>query len=279
MNYRMQRLMWRILGYVVLVIILIVVIFPIYWIFLTAVKPATLTYSPQPSLWTNEPTLDNVRDLVDRFPFFRWMLNSLRVALTSTLVAVGVGTLAAYSLSRLRYPGRQILSGVFFTVYLVPASLLFVPLFVLMNEYRLLDNLWGLSWTYMTFTIPFCTWILKAYFASIPRELEDAAMVDGASRLTALIRIILPVASPGIASASIFAFTLSWNEFLFAFIFIRDNEKLTLGPGLTNLLFGDIFLWGQMMAAAVMMSLPVIILYFVAQRFVVSGLTAGSVKG
>ena len=279
MTHRMQQRLWRYLGYFVLVIILIIVLFPIYWIFLTAVKPETLTYSPKPALWTNEPTLDNVRDLFARFPFLRWMLNSVRVAVTSTVVAVGVGTLAAYSLSRLRYPGRQVLSGLFFTVYLVPASLLFVPLFVLMNEYQLLDNLWGLSWTYMTFTIPFCTWMLKAYFSSIPRELEDAALVDGASRLTALVRIILPVASPGIASASIFAFTLSWNEFLFAFIFIRDNDKLTLGPGLTNLLFGDIFLWGQMMSAAVLMSLPVIILYFVAQRYVVSGLTAGSVKG
>lgn len=279
MTYKMQQRAWRILGYVVLGIILISISFPIYWIFLTAFKPPTLTYSPRPALWITEPTLQNFEDLFARFPFLTWMLNSLQVALTSTIVAVLVGTLSAYSLARLKYPGRQVLSGIFFLVYLVPASLLFIPLFVLLSDYGLLDNLWGLSWTYMTFTIPFCTWIMKAYFSSIPMDLEEAALVDGATRIGALFRIVLPLAAPGIASAAIFALTLSWNEFLFAFVFVRDNSKMTLGPGLSNLLFGDIFLWGQMMAAAMLMSLPVLILYFVAQRYVVSGLTAGAVKG
>ncbi|MCB0090828.1 MAG: carbohydrate ABC transporter permease, partial [Caldilineaceae bacterium] len=149
----------------------------------------------------------------------------------------------------------------------------------ILSNYRLLDNLWGLAWTYLTFTIPFCTWILKAYFAGIPIDLEEAAMVDGATRFQALLRILLPLAAPGIAAAAIFAFTLSWNEFLYAFIFLQDERKFTLSPGLTTLVYGDVFLWGQIMAGAVLMSIPVLFLYFFAQRFVVTGLTAGAVKG
>jgi len=201
------------------------------------------------------------------------------VSALNTIVAVVVGSLAAYSLSRLRYPGRQYLSGLFFFVYLIPASLLFVPLFVILNDFGLLNSLWGLTWVYLTFTVPFCTWILKAYFANIPADLEEAALVDGATRLRALYHVLLPMAAPGIAAAAIFAFTLSWNEFLYAYTFIRDVDKLTLAPGLTNMLFGDVFQWGQIMSAAVLMSLPTLVLYFVAQRYVVAGLTAGAVKG
>lgn len=279
MSYRLQQRLLRMAGFIVLGIILVFIAFPIYWIFLTAIKPATLVYTPRPALWTSEPTLQAMRDLFAKNPFETWMWNSLRVTVLNTVVAVAVGTLAAYSLSRLRYPGRELLSGLFFFVYLIPASLLFLPLYVLLSDLDLLDNLGGLAWTYLTFTVPFCTWILKAYFANIPVDLEEAALVDGATRVGALVRILLPLAAPGIAASAIFAFTLSWNEFLYAFIFIRDTNKLTLSPGLANLVFGDVFLWGQIMAGAVLMSIPVVVLYFVAQRFVVTGLTAGAVKG
>jgi multiple sugar transport system permease protein len=133
--------------------------------------------------------------------------------------------------------------------------------------------------SYLIFTVPFCTWMLRAYLASIPRELEEAGLVDGATRIQAIIFIILPLAAPGVAAATIFAFTLSWNEYLYAFILMNDSTKMTLSPGMTKLVFGDIFLWGMIMSGATLMSLPVVVLYFVAQRFVVSGLTAGSVKG
>ena len=132
---------------------------------------------------------------------------------------------------------------------------------------------------FLIFTVPFCTWMLRAYLTSIPPELEEAALVDGANRVQAMMLIILPLAAPGVAAATIFAFTLSWNEYLYAFILMTDSTKMTLSPGMTKLVFGDIFLWGMIMSGATMMSLPVVILYFVAQRFVVSGLTAGSVKG
>ncbi|MCB0082489.1 MAG: carbohydrate ABC transporter permease [Caldilineaceae bacterium] len=279
MSYRQQRQLWHIGGYLFLAVVLIIIAFPIYWIILTAIKPASLTYTPKPALWTNEPTLESITKLFSNNPFHLWMFNSLWVTIVNCTIAVAVGTMASYSLSRLRYPGRQFLSGLFFFVYLVPASLLFIPLYVILSNYRLLDNLWGLAWTYLTFTIPFCTWILKAYFAGIPIDLEEAAMVDGATRFQALLRILLPLAAPGIAAAAIFAFTLSWNEFLYAFIFLQDERKFTLSPGLTTLVYGDVFLWGQIMAGAVLMSIPVLFLYFFAQRFVVTGLTAGAVKG
>ena len=279
MSYRLKVNWLRVAGFLLLGLVLLAIAFPAYWIVLTAIKPPTLIYSPQPALWTSQPSLEAVRDLFARFPFLTWMRNSLWVSALNTIVAVVVGSLAAYSLSRLRYPGRQYLSGLFFFVYLIPASLLFVPLFVILNDFGLLNSLWGLTWVYLTFTVPFCTWILKAYFANIPADLEEAALVDGATRLQALYHVLLPMAAPGIAAAAIFAFTLSWNEFLYAYTFIRDIDKLTLAPGLTNMLFGDVFQWGQIMSAAVLMSLPTLVLYFVAQRYVVAGLTAGAVKG
>jgi ABC-type glycerol-3-phosphate transport system permease component len=148
-----------------------------------------------------------------------------------------------------------------------------------MSDLKLLDNFFGLIAVYLTFTIPFCIWLLKAYFLNIPMELEDAAMVDGATRFQSMVRVVLPLATPGIAAAAVYAFTLSWNEYLYAFILLSDSEKFTLAPGLTKLIFGDVFLWGMIMAGGVLMSIPVLLLYFFAQRYIVAGLAAGAVKG
>ncbi len=274
-----ERIAKRFLRGVVLAFTGVVILFPLYWMLVTAFDPPTLSYNAQISLVPTKLTLSAFRQLLDEYPFLLWMRNTLFVGLASTLSAVVIGTLAAYSLSRLRYPGRGILSGVFFLAYLFPATLLIVPVFVILSSLELTDNYFGLVMSYMIFTVPFCTWMLKAYLASIPRELEEAALVDGATRIQAMIKIILPLAAPGVAAATIFAFTLSWNEYLYAFILMNDSSKMTLSPGMTRLVFGDIFLWGMIMAGATMMSLPVLVLYFVAQRFVVSGLTAGSVKG
>ena len=274
-----ERLVKRVLRGLVLAFVAIVILFPIYWMLVTAFDPPTLGYNQQISLLPKRLTFAAFQQLLREYPFTTWMWNTLFVGLASTLTAVAIGTLAAYSLSRLRYPGRSVLSGVFFLAYLFPATLLVVPVFVILSSLELTDTYFGLVMSYMIFTVPFCTWMLKAYLASIPRELEEAALVDGATRIQAMVRIILPLAAPGVAAATIFAFTLSWNEYLYAFILMTDSEKMTLSPGMTKLVFGDIFLWGMIMAGATMMSLPVLVLYFVAQRFVVSGLTAGSVKG
>ncbi len=278
-SLRRERVVKRVLTGSVLAVALLLILFPLYWMLLTAFDPPTLGYNAQISLLPKQLTLAAFVQLLTEYDFAIWMRNSLVVGLASTLLAVVIGTMAAYSLSRLRYHGRGWLSGLFFLVYLFPSTLLFVPVFVLMSDLGLKESHFGLVAVYLTFTIPFCTWMLKAYLTGIPIELEEAALVDGATRVQAMVRIVLPLAAPGVAAATIFAFTLSWNEYLYAFMLLSGSEQMTLSPGMTKLVFGDIFLWGMIMAGATMMSLPILVLYFVAQRFVVSGLTAGSVKG
>jgi multiple sugar transport system permease protein len=278
-SLRQELVMKRVLQWSVLGTALVIVVFPLYWMLLTAFDPPSLSYSSQISLLPKRLTFSAMAQLLREYDFLLWMWNSATVAIISTLLAVVVGTLAAYSLARLRYPGRGFLAGTFFLAYIFPATLLVVPVFVILSVLGLTDDYIGLVMSYLIFTVPFCTWMLRAYLTSIPPELEEAALVDGANRIQAMILIILPLAAPGVAAATIFAFTLSWNEYLYAFILMTDSTKMTLSPGMTKLVFGDIFLWGMIMSGATLMSLPVVILYFVAQRFVVSGLTAGSVKG
>ena len=278
-SLRTELLMKRALQWGVIGTTLVIVIVPMYWMLLTAFDPPTLSYSSQISLLPKRLTLSAMSQLLREYDFLRWMWNSAVVATLSTVLAVVVGTLAAYSLARLRYPGRGFLAGMFFVAYIFPATLLVVPVFVILSVLGLTDDYIGLVMSYLIFTVPFCTWMLRAYLTGIPPELEEAALVDGATRVQAMIRIILPLAAPGVAAATIFAFTISWNEYLYAFILMTDSTKMTLSPGMTKLVFGDIFLWGMIMSGATLMSLPVVVLYFVAQRFVVSGLTAGSVKG
>jgi multiple sugar transport system permease protein len=278
-SLRHELIVKRTLQWIVLGTALVVVVFPLYWMLLTAFDPPTLSYSAKISLLPKQFTLSAMSQLLREYDFLKWMWNSAVVASISTLLAVVVGTLAAYSLARLRYPGRGFLAGTFFLAYIFPATLLVVPVFVILSVLGLTDDYIGLVMSYLIFTVPFCTWMLRAYLTSIPPELEEAALVDGANRIQAMMLIILPLAAPGVAAATIFAFTLSWNEYLYAFILMTDSTKMTLSPGMTKLVFGDIFLWGMIMSGATLMSLPVVLLYFVAQRFVVSGLTAGSVKG
>src|SRR5688572_18850908 len=278
-SLRHELLIKRILQWSVLGTALVVVVFPLYWMLLTAFDPPSLSYSANISLVPKRLTLAAMSQLLREYDFLRWMWNSAFVATVSTLLAVIVGTLAAYSLARLRYPGRGFLAGTFFLAYIFPATLLVVPVFVILSVLGLTDDYIGLVMSYLIFTVPFCTWMLRAYLTSIPPELEEAALVDGATRIQAMLLIILPLAAPGVAAATIFAFTLSWNEYLYAFMLMTDSTKMSLSPGMTKLVFGDIFLWGMIMSGATLMSLPVVLLYFVAQRFVVSGLTAGSVKG
>jgi ABC-type glycerol-3-phosphate transport system permease component len=187
--------------------------------------------------------------------------------------------LAAYSVSRLRYPGRGMLSSAVFFAYLFPSTLLFIPMFIVLNSLHLLNWLPALVAVYLTFSIPFSTWLLKAYFLSIPRELEDAAQVDGATRLQSMALVVLPLAAPGVAVAAIYSFSLAWNEYLYAFTLLSDQENFTLSIGLTKLIFGDVFLWGMIMAGGVLMSAPVLVLYFVAQRYLVRGMSMGAIKG
>lgn len=278
-GYRMQN---RIVHWLVLLgiaVVLVVVLFPIYWMLLTGIKPKSEIYLPIPTLWTANPTLDNIRSLFDRTPFPAQMRNSLFVSTVTTSISIVVSSLAGYSLSRLHYPGRDFFSSAIFFIYLIPGMMTLIPLYVFLSRLGLLNTLYSLILAYLAGSIPFAIWTLKGYFTTIPTEMEDAALVDGCTRLQALYKVILPLAAPGIVACAIFAFTLSWNEYLLAMLFINSREMWTLPVGLAGLVYGDVFLWGEIMIGAFLMSLPVLVLYVVAQRFVVAGLTAGAVKG
>ncbi len=277
--HRAQRLLVRGFGVALLAFVLINALFPVYFMTITALHPPTLSFSRTPTLFSTDLSLKAFTDLFDKYPYLTWMVNTAIVSVSSTVLSVSIATLAAYSLSRLRYPGRGWLSSAAFFVYLFPSTLLFIPIFIVLNSLHLLNELPALVAVYLTFSIPFSIWLLKAYFLSIPRELEDAAQVDGATRWQSMTRVVLPLATPGVAVACIYSFTLAWNEYLYAFTLLSDQDRFTLAPGLTKLIFGDVYLWGMIMAGGVLMSAPLLILYFAAQRYIVAGLSAGAVKG
>ncbi len=276
---RMQHLGLRTFGWLLLAVVLVIALFPPYFMTITAFHPPSLSFSRTPTLFSTDLSLRAFTDLFSKYPYLTWMTNTAVVSVASTIFSVTVATLAAYSLSRLRYPGRNTLSSAVFFVYLFPSTLLFIPMFIVLNSLHMLDWLPALVAVYLTFSVPFSIWLLKAYFLTIPRELEDAALVDGATRWQSLVFIVMPLAMPGIAVACIYSFTLAWNEYLYAFTLLSDQSRFTLATGLTKLIFGDVFLWGMIMAGGVLMSAPLLILYFVAQRYIVAGLSAGAVKG
>jgi multiple sugar transport system permease protein len=267
--------------YIPVLLFLFITLFPFYWMFITSFKsPSELLDFSQSPLFVIKPTLEHYRHLFTQTHFARWTLNTTVVAVVSTVISLVCSILAGYSLARLRYRGADTIGWGIFVTYLVPPTLLFLPLAFLIRQLHLFNNLWSLILTYPTFMIPFSTWLLIGYFKSIPRELEESALVDGATRIQTMVRIVIPLALPGILSAGVFAFTLSWNEFLYSLIFMNDTIAKTISVGVTSeLIRGDDFFWGELMAASLLGSLPVALLHsFFVDRFV-AGLTAGAVKG
>ncbi len=259
--------------------LLIIVLFPFYWMTITSLKSEDQMRSLVSMFWPSPVVLDNFRQLLTRTDFVAWFGNSAIVAISSTLLATAIGTLGAYALARLRFLGRASMSSAVLITYLVPPSILFIPLYAQMRSLGLADSRAGLIAAYPSFTVPFVTWLLMGYFESIPVELEESAMIDGATRFGAFRRIILPLAAPGVLAAALFAFTQAWNEFLYALVFITDVKLRTLPVGLSTFITGDVYGWGYLMAGAVLTTLPVIAAYIYLQKYMVEGLTAGSVKG
>jgi multiple sugar transport system permease protein len=259
-------------------------LFPFYWMLVTSVRPDRELYRPWMAanytpFWTAHPTLVHIIDLLTETLFTRWMLNTLFIAIVSTVISLFCGVFAGYALSRLKFPFAGSLGTGIFITYLVPQTLLFIPLADIIRNFQLGDTPWALILTYPTFLIPFCTWLLMGYFKAIPRELEECARIDGATRWKAMAYIIIPIAVPGILSAGIFAFTLSWNEFIYALVFLSSAEQKTVSVGVTSeLVRGDVFYWGQLMAGALLGSIPVAFIYSFFVEHYVAGLT-GSVKG
>jgi len=273
---------WFVVDHLGLVPFLLFILFPIYFMVLTAFKTDRELYDLQAvPFWIRDGvSLGHFHHLLFKTNFARWLVNSLVVSAVAMIASVAISILAAYGLARLRFPGRQSFGIAVFITYLVPPTLLFLPLTQVVNRLGLIDSLWALVLTYPTFLIPFCTWLLLGYFKVIPREIEECALVDGCGRLGVLFRIVLPVAVPGIVCAMLFAFTLAWNEFLYALTFISASVVKTVTIGVAaEMVRGDVFHWGGIMAGAVVGALPVVLMYVFFLDYYVTGLTAGSVKG
>jgi multiple sugar transport system permease protein len=271
---RLRRLYLPLAAFVVLML------FPFYWMLITSIKPNRELYSQKiMPLLVYQPTLKHYIDLLSETNFLLWTYNTMLVAVVTTVVSLVLGTMMAYPLARMRFPGAAVVAIGVAATYLVPQPMLFIPMSDIINRLELGDTLTAVMLTYPTLLIPFCAWLLMGYFKSVPRELEEAARIDGASRFQAMTRIVLPLCTPGLLSAGIFAFTLAQNEFLYALIFLAKSDVRTVPVGaITELIRGDVFYWGQLMAAALLGSVPVAIIYSFFVDYYVAGLTAGSVK-
>jgi multiple sugar transport system permease protein len=266
--------------YIPLGIFIFVLLFPFYWMGVTTFKPNDELYNfkAHNPFWISSPTLANVYKLFFQTDYPAWLWNTMLISVSATFLSIVASVLAAYAIVRLRFRGAQTVGLLIFLAYLVPPSILFIPLATMVYGLELYDTPWALILTYPTFLIPFCTWLLMGYFKSIPYELEECALIDGATRIQILWRITLPLAIPGLISAGIFAFTLSWNEFIYALAFISSTEEKTVPVGvLTQLVEGDVYHWGSLMAGALFGSIPVAILYSFFVEHYVSSLT-GAVK-
>jgi multiple sugar transport system permease protein len=279
---RGARLRSAAFGYANVIPFVAFALFPFYYMIITSLKKDAELYNLQsvPFLIQSGVITDHYRYLLFRTEFLTWMKNSLIISVVATSVSLVLATLAGYSLARLRFRGVASFGTAVFITYLVPPTLLFLPLSQVVVWLGLSDSIWSLIVTYPTFLVPFSTWLLMGYFRTIPREVEECALVDGATRMQTLTRIVLPMAIPGIVCVILFGFTLTWNEFTYALTFVSQTASKTAVVGVTaDLIRGDIFYWGSLMAGAVLASLPIVIIYVWFLDYYVSGLTAGAVKG
>src|SRR5688572_3000500 len=253
-------------------------LFPYFWILATSIKPSRDIYVSV-SIIPERTTFEHYRYILEDDDFRTYFKNSLFVASATTVIAMAIAVLSAYALTRLSFRGRGFMARATIVTYLIPGSLLSIPLFHIANQLRLTDKAHGLVVIYLIFSVPFSTWLTISYFNTVPSELEDAALVDGATRLRALITIFIPLALPALAVVALFTFTVAWNEFLFALLLIGDDSQKTLPVGLADFVRGDTYQWGRLMAGSLLASLPPVLIYFISQKWVVSGLAGGAVKG
>jgi multiple sugar transport system permease protein len=282
MKRKPVRSLTRLFGvYLPLAAFIFFALFPFYWMLISSFKSNPELYSLKANrLWIASPTLDQFRDLFAKTAIIQWLWNSFFVSFLTAFISMSFGIMAGYALARLKFPGAQAFGLATFITYLVPTTLIFIPLARVVQSLGLSDSIWALVVTYPTFLIPFCTWMLIAYFKSIPKDMEECAMIDGCSRIGAMIRIVLPMAIPGVIFSAMFSFTLSWNEFVYALTFISNTTHKTMSVAVpTELIRGDAYFWGELMAASLLGSVPVALLYSFFMDYFVSGLTAGALKG
>ena len=279
LSMTMQRRAVKGVGNIWLLLMLLWTAIPFYWMVATSLKHEREIYGFDATLIPQQPTLANYVTILYDTPYLLFLRNSIIVAVGSTILSMIIACLGSYAIARLNFPGRAFLArGLVFT-YLVPTSLLFIPMFAMMSALRLTDSLHGLTIAYLGFDVPFCTWLLMGYFRSIPVELEEAGLVDGCNRVGVLLRIVLPLALPALVVVTFFSFTHAWNEFLYAHVFTSSDRVRTITTGLANFMTEDVFFWGPLMASTVISALPPVLMFLVLQRWVVQGLTLGGVKG
>lgn len=274
---RASQRRWRVAGYVILAIMVLWTLLPLYWMALTPLKSNKEIYDTG-RLFPSRIYLGHYQKLFTG-PFMIWVRNSFIVAASTVILATAISTLAAYAITRLHFTGRGAVSRSLIFVYLVPGTLLFIPLFTIVAALHLVDTLYSLMLVYLTFNVPFCTWLLVGYFKTLPEDIEHAALIDGCNRVQVLTRVMIPMSVPAIAVVALFAFVRSWNEFFYALIFTTSVETRTAMVGLNSMFGDDVFFWGQMMGGAVLTTIPTVIIYIAAQRWIVGGLTMGSMKG
>jgi ABC-type glycerol-3-phosphate transport system permease component len=261
-------------------VLVVLIAFPLLWMLGTSLKPQSELFQRPPHLLPRAPTLENYRQLLFETPFPTYFRNSVIVATATTVIVIVVATLGAYSLARFRFAGRRLLAQAILFTYLLPAVVLVLPLYLLLARLGLVDTLFGLTVTYITFALPFALWLLRSFMVAIPVDLDSAALMDGASRMGAFFDVILPQAIPGIISTALFTFIAAWNEYLYALILMSHDENKTLPPGVVTMLTSTFNVeWALLMAASVMMSLPVIVAFAFLQRHLTRGFGAGAVKG
>ena len=275
---RIPNQAFRVLSVIVIATLLMMIIFPLYFMSTTAFKTEREIYSEL--TWVPvAPTLENFYQVIYSFRIPVYLRNTLIVASATTSIVIVVSVLAGYSLTRLRFPGRAILArGVLF-VYLIPGSLMLIPMYLIIVKVRLQDTYMGLILANLSFSVPFCTWLMMGYLRSLSSEIEEAALIDGCNRLSALWYVVVPLSIPGIVTAGIFIFNGVWNEFIFALILTQDEAHRMISVGLSNFYRSDYYMVGPMMAGSLIAMAPVLIIYILSQRFVVGGLAAGAVKG
>ena len=273
---------WALWGsYIALTVFAFLFLIPPIYTVITSLKTSAEISSREGSPWlVKHPVLDNFLELIADSHFQTFFLNSVKITVVVVILSMVISILAAFALARMRFWGSAALATGVFLTYLVPESLLFIPMFQIVGALGLMNSTWSLVLLYPTLTVPFCTWIMIGYFSSIPKELDEAALIDGATYLQMLVKIFIPVAMPGIIAATIFAFTVSWGQFLYplAFLFSSDQMVLTVGI-VTELIRGDVFQWGKIMAGSMMAALPPVIIYAFLMDYYISGLTAGATKG
>ena len=272
----------KIITVILVILVCMFALFPFVWMISTSFKPANEVYSKTPSFIPNEPTVEGYTEMLttqsSTFDFPQWLTNSVIVALLTTVFSMIIATLGGYGLSRFRFRGRVFLSYFILTTQVLPGSLLIIPLYVIMGNLQLLDTRIGLVAAYCTFSVPFCTWMMKGFFDTIPISLEEAARVDGAGRFRIFSTVVLPLTVPGLVATGIFSFINGWNEYLFASTFMKSYENWTLPVGIASFQGQYTTNWGTLMAGAVLITIPVVILFLLLQKHLVSGMTAGAVK-